>query len=138
MTSTLIDTNVFLDVVEMRPLWFEWSSRMVMRARRNGDVVVNPVVYAEASLPYESESAFSKFVDDAGFLKEDLPWACAFVAAKAHVLYRDRGGVRSTTLPDFFIGAHASMRSYTLLTRDTGRFRTYFPTLDIIAPDTHP
>ena len=138
MTSTLVDTNVLLDVVEMRAQWFEWSSRMLFGARRNGEVVLNPVVYAEASLPYESETAFLKFVDDAGLLKEDLPWACGFLAAKAHVRYRERGGERNSTLPDFFIGAHAQIRSYRLLTRDAGRFRTYFPKLEIIAPDTHP
>ena len=138
MTSTLVDTNVLLDVVEMRPQWFEWSSRMLLDARRNGEVVLNPVVYAEASLPYESESAFLKFVDDAGFFKEDLPWACGFLAAKAYMRYRERGGEKNSTLPDFFIGAHAHVKSYRLLTRDVGRFRTYFPELDIIAPDTHP
>jgi predicted nucleic acid-binding protein len=138
MTSTLIDTNVFLDVVEMRPQWFEWSSRMVLGAKRVGDVIINPVVYAEASLPYQSEASFSKFVDDAGFLKEDLPWACGFIAAKAYHRYRERGGMKATTLPDFFIGAHARVKSYRLLTRDIARYRSYFPELDIVAPDTHP
>ncbi len=138
MTSTLIDTNVFLDVVEERPEWFAWASRQVMNARRSGNVVVNPVVYAEASTPYEDEPAFARFLEAAGFLREDLPFACAFKAGKAHLEYRNRGGVRITTLPDFFIGAHAAVKSYRLLTRDAARFRTYFPGLDIIAPDTHP
>ena len=138
MTSTLIDTNVFLDVVEERPEWFAWASRQVMEARRSGNVVVNPVVYAEASIPYADELAFSKFLETAGFIREDLPFACAFKAGKAYLEYRSRGGVRSTTLPDFFIGAHAAAKSYRLLTRDPARFRTYFPDLDIIAPDSHP
>ena len=138
MTSTLIDTNVFLDVVEERPEWFSWATRRVLEARRGGNVVVNPVVYAEASTPYVDESAFARFIDSAGFVTEDLPFDCAFRAGKAHFEYRNRGGIRTSTLPDFFIGAHAALKGYKLLTRDAGRFRTYFGTLDIIAPDTHP
>ncbi|MBC8037650.1 MAG: type II toxin-antitoxin system VapC family toxin [Rhizobiales bacterium] len=138
MTSTLIDTNVFLDVVEERPDWFAWARSKVLEARRIGDVVISPVVYAEASTPYEDEHAFAKFIDTAGFVKEDLPFDCAFKAAKAHYEYRKRGGIRTTTLPDFFIGAHALVRGYRLMTRDPARFRTYFPELDIIAPESHP
>ena len=138
MTSTLIDTNVFLDVVEERAEWFGWASRKVLEARQSGEIVINPIVYAEASTPYNDEMAFSRFLDAAGFLREDLPFDCAFAAAKAHLKYRSRGGVRLTPLPDFFIGAHAVFRGYTLLTRDAGRFRTYFPEIDVVAPDTHP
>ncbi len=138
MTSTLIDTNVFLDVVEERPQWFDWATRKVLEARRGGEVVINPIVYAEASTPYEDETAFARFLGAAGFLKEDLPFGCAFAAAKAHFNYRSRGGVRASPLPDFFIGAHALFRGYRLLTRDAARFRTYFSGLDIIAPDSHP
>ena len=110
----------------------------MLKARLSGDVVINPIVYAEASTPYEDESAFARFLDAAGFMKENSPFACAFHAAKAHLEYRNRDGARTTTLPDFFIGAHAALRNYRLLTRDTGRYRSYFPALDIIAPDTHP
>lgn len=138
MTSTLIDTNVFLDVVEERPDWFSWARRRVLEARRTGNVVICPVVFAEASIPYEDEQAFAKLIDMAGFVKEDLPFDCAFKAAKAHFEYRKRGGVRTTTLPDFFIGAHALVKGYRLLTRDAARFQTYFPELDIIAPESHP
>jgi predicted nucleic acid-binding protein len=135
---TLIDTNVLLDVVEQRPQWFDWAVRRLVAAKREGDVIINPVVYAEASLPYLEEKKFAKFIDDAGFALEDLPVRCGFEAAKAHFRHRALGGLRQTTLPDFFIGAHASYRGYTLLTRDMARFRTYFPDLSIVAPDTHP
>ena len=138
MTSTLIDTNVFLDVVEERPEWFGWASRKILEARGGGEIVINPVVYAEASTPYEDETAFARFLDAAGFLREDLPFGCAFRAAKAHLEYRLKGGVSATALPDFFIGAHTAYRGYRLLTRDATRFRTYFPEIEIIAPDTHP
>jgi hypothetical protein len=138
MTSTLIDTNVLLDIVEMRLGWEEWSSRQVFEARLGGKIILNPIVYAEASIPYENAAEFDAIINDAGFVKEDLPWPAAFLAAKVHRRYRARGGVRAQTLPDFFIAAHAAVKSFKLVTRDAARFRTYFPRIDIIAPDTHP
>ena len=138
MTSTLIDTNTLLDIIEARAGWEEWASRRVFEARLQGAVVLNPVVYAEASLPYESEVQFNEIIDGAGFKKEDLPWEAAFLAGKAHLKYLQRGGVRHQTLPDFFVAAHALVKNYKLVTRDATRFRSYFPSLEIIAPDTHP
>lgn len=138
MTSTLIDTNVLLDIVEMRPDWKEWSSRQVFEARLGGKIVLNPIVYAEASIPYESSAEFNAIIDDAGFVKEDLPWPAAFLAAKAHRRYRERGGARTQTLPDFFIAAHAVVKGFKLVTRDAARFRSYFPELDIVEPESHP
>ena len=138
MTSTLIDTNVLLDVIEARPKWEEWATRQVLAARSKGPVILNPVVYAEASIPYDTESDFNMIVDGAGFKREDLPWEAAFVAGKAHLEYLRRGGARSQTLPDFLIAAHALVRKHVLITRDARRFRSYFPTLAVVAPDTHP
>lgn len=68
------------------------------------------------------------------FQRQPLPWAAAFLAEKAFVQYRRNGGERQSTLPDFFIGAHAAVNDLTLLTRDVGRYRTYFPTLRIMPP----
>jgi predicted nucleic acid-binding protein len=138
MTSILIDTNVLLDIVESRPQWMEWSSRQVANARKDGRVVLNAVVFAEASTPYEDQARFEAAIEKAGLVKEDVPWTAAFIAGKAHLAYRTRGGVKSQTLPDFFIAAHALVKKYTLVTRDAARFRAYFPDLAIIAPDSHP
>ena len=138
MTSTLIDTNVLLDMVEMRLDWEEWSSRRAFEARLGGKIILNPIAYAEASTPYENPTEFDAIIDGAGFVKEDLPWPAAFLAAKAHCQYRARGGVRAQTLSDLFIGAYALAKGYRLLTRDAARFQTYFRELDIIAPDSHP
>jgi predicted nucleic acid-binding protein len=116
---TLIDTNVLLDIIEMRVTWFDWAMRCLKVARREGDVIINPIVYAEASLPYLEEQKFLKALGDAGFAKEDLPFASGFDAAKAHMRHRALGGERHMTLPDFFIGAHALFRGYKLLTPHT-------------------
>lgn len=138
MTSTLIDTNVLLDLIEGRPDWEEWSGRHVYEARLKGNIVLNPIVYAEASIPYEDADQFKLIVGGAGFVNEDLPWDAAFMAGKAHRHYRERGGVRTQTLPDFFIAAHALVKKYPIISRDASRFRTYFPDLVVIAPDTYP
>ena len=50
--------------------------------------------------------------------------------------YRRGGGDKRSPMPDFYIGAHAAITGYRLLTRDVRRYRTYFPTIDIIAPAT--
>jgi predicted nucleic acid-binding protein len=137
MTSILLDTNVLLDIIQAREPWIDWSARQVERMPP-GNVILNTVVYAEASTPFETQNEFEKLIDGLAFAREHVPWDAAFLASKAHLAYRKRGGVKAQTLPDFFIAAHALVKKYKLLTRDAARFRTYFPGLDIIAPDTHP
>ena len=92
----------------------------------------------KASIPYPEESEFDEIVFGAGFVREDLPWPAAFLAAKTHLAYRNRGGACAQTPPDFFIGAHARVKGHRLVTRDAERFRIYFPEVEVIAPDTHP
>ena len=138
MTSTLIDTNVLVDVIEMRPVWSDWATHQLENLAANGSLVINQITYAEASVPYADNAEFDRIINSVWLERENLPWGAAFRAAKAFQDYRRRGGVRLQSLPDFFIGAHAAFKNYRLLTRDASRFRTYFPELDIIAPDTHP
>jgi len=138
MTSTLIDTNVLVDVIEMRPVWSEWAARHLESLSEEGDLVINQIAYAEASVPYDDQREFERIINSAWLQREDLPWPAAYRAGKAFREYRRRGGLRNQTLPDFFIGAHAAVKTYRLLTRDAARFRTYFPELDIVAPDSHP
>jgi hypothetical protein len=138
MTDTLVDTNVLLDVVEEDAAWFEWSRQKLADAADEGLVVVNQVVYAELSAGYETIEALDAVLDREQFSRESLPWDAAFAAGLAYVSYRQRGGRRPTPLPDFFIGAHASVRGYRLLTRDRGYYASYFPKLEIVSPETHP
>lgn len=138
MSTTLLDTNVLIDVLEDRPVWGDWSVRQIEASAMIGDLVINPVIYAEASTPYSPQTAFDERVNAAWLRREELPWDAAFLAGKVHARYREKGGQRTSTLPDFFIGAHASVKGYRLLTRDAARIRAYFPDVDVIAPDTHP
>jgi predicted nucleic acid-binding protein len=138
MADTLVDTNVILDIAEDDSDWFDWSQRRLADAIDSGAVVINQVVYAELAAGYDSSEHLNETLARQHFRREDLPWDAAFMAGLAYLSYRDRGGSRILPLPDFFIGAHAAVRGYTLLTRDRGYYATYFPTLNIISPESHP
>ncbi|MPZ66834.1 MAG: PIN domain-containing protein [Pseudonocardiaceae bacterium] len=132
--ATLVDSNVVLDVVRADPVWSVWSERALARAVDEGPVVINPVVYAEVAASYETAEQVDTALDAAVLVRSELPWPAAFLAGRCHVEYRRRGGARTRTLPDFLIGAHAAVLGLRLLTRDASRYRSYFPKLEIIAP----
>jgi predicted nucleic acid-binding protein len=137
-TSTLVDSNVLIDMWGPPVPMTEWSRSALTTCHGDGALVVNTIVWSELAplAPEEAslESAFARL----GFDRELVPWNAAFVAGIAHSRYRRSGGTRERTLPDFLIGAHAAVAGHRLLTRDPARYRTYFPDLEIIAPDTHP
>ena len=136
--ATLIDTNVLIDIAFRDPDWRDWSRGRMTEALGEGALVINPVIFSEFSYRYRSLDEVDTLLDPAEFQREHLPWEAAFAAGRAFRVYRRNGGARERTLPDFLIGAHAVVRGYRLLTRDPGGYRSYFPTLDIVAPDTHP
>ncbi|MFN0193318.1 MAG: type II toxin-antitoxin system VapC family toxin [Aestuariivirga sp.] len=127
-----------IDLLKHENEWFSWSSRRLMEATNEGPVIINPVVYAEAAAGFEVEQDLASVLEDAGLELEPLPFPAAFIAGHTHYAYRKQGGPKQKTLPDFLIGAHAMHKGYRLLTRDVRLYRSYFPALDIIAPDTHP
>jgi predicted nucleic acid-binding protein len=132
--ATLVDSNVLLDVVREDPSWVHWSADALARAADEGTLLINAVVYAEVSASYATAEETDAALDPGVFLRAELPRPAAFLAGRCHVEYRRRGGARTRTLPDFLIGAHAAVLGLRLLTRDTSRYRTYFPKLEIIAP----
>ena len=138
MTSTVIDTNVLIDVLGPDSPTRNWSLRAMKHCFEEGALVVNPVIWSELAASPLSEQQLSLSLDWLDLKREPLSYDVAFRAGKAHLLYRRSGGQRERTLPDFFIGAHATVRSHRLLTRDATRYRSYFPELDIISPETHP
>lgn len=136
--ATLVDTTVLVDIAVRDPVWLKWSRGQLEKARKRGSVIINQIVYSEFSIRYDSVDAVDLALPEDDFRRESLPWDAAFAASRAFQLYRHRGGPREKVLPDFFIGAHAAIRGYAVLTRDPNGYRTYFPDLEIIAPDTHP
>ncbi|HXQ66359.1 MAG TPA: type II toxin-antitoxin system VapC family toxin [Alphaproteobacteria bacterium] len=135
MTAILIDSNVLLDLMTEDPRWFSWSAAAVERVADRFRLVINPVIYAEVSLRYSRIEDLDAALPKAMFEREAIPYAAAFLAGKSFLAYRRRGGTKRSPLPDFFIGAHAAIAGYRLLTRDAARYRSYFPRLPLIAPD---
>ena len=134
MVEILVDSNILLDVVTEDPKWFEWSSTMLGLHAEQSVLVINPIVYAEISIGFDSIEELENALPSRVFRRDELPWEAAFLAGKCFLAYRRRGGRRSAPLPDFYIGAHAAVRGMTVLTRDARRYKTYFPKLDLIAP----
>jgi predicted nucleic acid-binding protein len=132
--TTLVDTNVLLDVLTDDPKWAEWSSRALQTAADRGAICINQIVYAEVSTGFNRIEELEDALPAGFFRRESIPWRAGFLAGKAHLQYRRAGGKRLTPLPDFYIGAHAAVCGHQLLTRDTGRYSTYFPTVNLIAP----
>ncbi len=135
MTATLVDSNVLIDVLAESPEWAEWSSGALRYAGAEGPLIVNEVIYAEVSYRYSRIELLDLELPIDQFQREHTPWPAAYLAGKAFVEYRRRGGPRRSPLPDFFIGAHAAIAGLRLLTRDPSRYRTYFPIVELITPD---
>jgi predicted nucleic acid-binding protein len=130
----LVDTNILLDVATDDPEWFEWSAQAISEEALKGPLCINAIIYAEFSARYATIEAVDDFVARIGVQMLNIPRAAAFMAAKAHLLYRSTGGTRTAVLSDFFVGAHAATLDIPVLTRDVRRYRTYFPNLRVIAP----
>src|SRR5215469_6387534 len=135
MSSVLVDANVLLDVMTEDTRWLAWSAAAIERAADRNRLVINPVIYAEVSIRYtrieDLDAALPKTMLD----REPIPYEAAFLAGKSFLAYRRQGGAKQSPLPDFFIGAHAAIAGYKLLTRDAARYRSYFPRLSLIAPN---
>jgi predicted nucleic acid-binding protein len=135
MTAVLVDANVLLDVMTEDSHWLAWSAEAIERAADRYRLVINPVIYAEVSIRYSRIEDLDAALPKAMFDREPIPYEAAFLAGKVFSAYRRRGGTRTSPLPDFFIGAHAAVAGYSLMTRDAARYRTYFPKLSVIAPN---
>ena len=135
MSRVLVDSNVLLDVITEDPKWSEWSTDTLEGYSDANVLVINPVIYAEVSIGFERIEDLEAALPSEYIAREPVPLEAAFLAGKCFLKYRKRGGSRRSTLPDFFIGAHAAVRGMPLITRDPARYRTYFPKLQAIAPD---
>ncbi len=129
-----VDSNILLDIWAPDPVWAPWSQTMLRRMAVQDQLVINPIIYAEISIQYSVQFVVDTLLKEMGILVLDLPNDASFMAGKAFRQYRKQGGPRTNVLPDFFIGAHAAVLGATLLTRDTRRYSTYFPSIPLITP----
>lgn len=132
---TLIDSNVLIDLLIDDPKWFDWSLAHLEQAALRGPLLINDIVYAETSTRYPAIEDFESALDVGKVTVVPTPRMALFLAGKAFTKYRRAGGIRTGVLPDFFIGAHAAVDELPLLTRDARRYRHYFPTVMLIAPE---
>jgi predicted nucleic acid-binding protein len=130
----MVDSSVLLDVLTEDPSWAGWSGGALAQVRDRGRLVINPIIYAEVSTGFDTIEALDDAIPVDDFEREPLPYEAGFLAGKAFLAYRRRGGQKRSPLPDFYIGAHAAVRGYQLLTRDVARYRSYFPTVELIVP----
>jgi len=133
--GTLVDSNILLDILTEDPRWEDWSTDALVDAAEAGPLYINPIVYSEVSIRFTTVEALEDALPPQDYRREPIPWAGAFLAGKVFLDYRRNKGTGST-LPDFFIGAHAAVAGFDLLTRDVSRYRTYFPTVRLISPAT--
>jgi len=132
----LVDTNVLIDVLEDDPDWADWSVRQLRFQSKIQQLVINPIIYSELSLTFSTVEALDQTLADLGLAMIELPKPALFLAGKAFLRYRRQGGTKSNVLGDFFIGAHAAVARYPILTRDTHRYGTYFPSVALVSPDS--
>jgi predicted nucleic acid-binding protein len=136
VTGVLVDSSVILDVFEDDPNWADWSESTLYRHSMTGPLYVNPIIYSEVSIGFARIEELEASITGCGLQIIEMPKEALFLAGKAFVNYRRRGGAKTSLLPDFFIGAHAAVAGLKLLTRDTSRVKTYFPTVELISPQT--
>jgi predicted nucleic acid-binding protein len=132
--GVLVDSNVLLDIATNDARWAEWSGYALAQCADHTALIINPIIYAEVSISFTTIEALNDALPNASYAREPLPWEAGFLAGKCFLTYRRRGGLKNTPLPDFYIGAHAAIEKLALLTRDTARYQTYFPKVEILGP----
>jgi predicted nucleic acid-binding protein len=132
MDAVLVDSNVLLDVATNDPEWGDWSAEALERTADEAILVINPLVYAEVSIGFDAIEDLEAALPMDLYRREELPYEAGFLASKCFLRYRRAGGLKRSPLPAFYIGAHAAVAGYRLLTRDATRYQTYFPNLTLI------
>lgn len=134
MKGILIDSCVILDIITEDPNWFGWSAKKLEECADEYPLFINPIIYSEISIGFNKIEELEQCISPSIFKRVSIPWEAAFLAGKMFLKYRKLGGHRTLPLPDFFIGAHAVIENFSLLTRDTKRFKSYYPQLKLISP----
>lgn len=136
MGVILIDSCIVTDLSAPDSAWFEWSASTLEQLDADNTMVINPIIYAECSIGFERIEEVEALFEHLGFAIRPIPKEALFLAGKAFLQYKKRKGGKGNVLPDFFIGAHAAVSGYRLITRDRGRFGSYFPSVDLIMPES--
>ena len=136
MAVILIDSCIVTDLADSESAWFEWSASTLERLDQNNTMVINPIIYAECLVGFARIEEVETLFETLGFAMKPVPREALFLAGKAFLQYKKRKGEKGNVLPDFFIGAHAAVSGYSLMSRDKERFSTYFPSVELIIPES--
>ncbi len=136
MSTILIDSCVITDLASPKSEWFEWSASTLEKLDPNNTFIINPIIYTECSIGFTTIEEVEALFDALGFAIQPIPKEALFLAGKAFLQYKKRKGSKTNVLPDFFIGAHSAVMGYPLISRDKGRFSTYFPSIELIMPNS--
>ena len=134
MRGVFVDSNVILDIFQNDPNWADWSETTLNKYAATHQLYINPIVYTEISIGFERIEELEAAMVTAGFQVLEMPKEALFLAGKVFLQYRRNQGTKTSPLPDFFIGAHTAVLNLDLITRDVARYRTYFPTVNLITP----
>ncbi|MCP5099074.1 MAG: PIN domain-containing protein [Chloroflexi bacterium] len=134
MNGLLVDSNIILDIFLDDPNWAAWSEATLTQYGNDNPLFINPIVYTEISIGFNRIEELENAIEMAGFQILEMPKEALFLAGKVFLQYRRNKGTKSSPLPDFLIGAHAAVSQMSLITRDVARYRTYFPTVELICP----
>jgi predicted nucleic acid-binding protein len=134
MKGILVDSNIILDVFLNDPIWADWSESTLERYVHYAKLYINSIVYSEISISFELIEDLESAIAKAGFQMLEIPKEALFLAGKVYLQYKKRKGVKRAPLPDFYIGAQAAVLNLQLITRDVSRYRSYFPTVELITP----
>ena len=134
MTKILVDSNIILDLFLDDPKWAKWSETTLENQARHSSLCINPIIYTEISIGFKHVEDLEKAVSKACFQILEIPKEALFLAGKVFLMYRKKGGVKLNPLPDFYIGAQAAVLNLDLITRDISRYRSYFPSVNLISP----
>ncbi|NOQ17426.1 MAG: PIN domain-containing protein [Methyloprofundus sp.] len=136
MATILIDSCIITDLASPESEWFNWSASILEKLDPNNTFIINPIIYTECSVGFKTIEEVESLFDALGFAIQAIPKEALFLAGKAFLQYKKRKGSKTNVLPDFFIGAHAAIMNYPLISRDKGRFNTYFPNVELIMPNS--
>ncbi len=134
MSGVLVDSNIIIDIVTENESWFKWSALQIEKLSEQYQLFINPIIYAEISIPFETIEEVETLIPENYFISLPITKEVCFLSGKAFRTYRKNGGTKKSPLPDFFIGAHAAILNLKLLTRDTDRYATYFPIVELVCP----
>lgn len=137
MNGIFVDSCILLDLFTDDPKWGDWSCKILEKFSQTNTLYINSIVYTEISIGFKKIEEVDSVINQMGIKVLEIPREALFLAGKTFLNYRKNKGTKHSTLPDFFIGAHASVSSFDLITRDVSKYRVYFPKLKLITPDNN-